>query len=1317
MKNIALALSLIALPFLLAAQCGQWQSVPSGTTMLLRSVHFADVQNGWVVGSAGTLLRSSDGGTSWVAQSAALGAGSSELYSVHFVSATTGWVVGAGGFVKKTTNGGTTWLPQMVNTSTDLYDVYFKDANNGWIVGACGLILRTTNGGTNWDAISSAQNYNLYAVSAANANNVAAASSGTVLLRSSDSGANWSSATGVTSGSNFRAMAFSGATGWAASTGGSIWKTTNGGNVWLFWGSAAPNTGVWQAAATTTAYAYIAGLGGKLVRSAGTAVFDDFSDGITTEDLYGLQMLSDENGWAVGAGGKIFRYACAIASCPTVTTTADSGPGSLREAINCANSNPGPDTIRFNIAGVGPHVIAPLTNYVDITGDSTVIDATTQPGWTLGNIVLNGINLTNWQEPILRAWPASGTIANPNRGFELYGMVFKNAPGNALNITFSRDFKIGASGKGNVFYETGIGNAQSYGGRGLAVWRSLNGQIKHNYFGIDQALNPAVNKTGSGIGIWADSVQITDNTIGRCSNGIAVFWPGAFPDNNYPSQIYMYRNSIFGCDNGILANDHGTDIHIGSNLVADENILTNNSAGVRIDTIDNQITIALNRFNCNFGSGIYYGNATARPALPVILSGSTSKISGTAVPNAIVRVFLHGDVSCPAAPCQGNHYLGTATANASGQWVLNAPFDCPANLGANVTATATLQGITSGFATCATINSTLCNPARDRAALTTLYNSLGGGSWTIKTNWLTAAPLSDWYGVYVNNEGCVTHLDLDRNQFVGSGWTDLPPGNNLQGVLPQAIGAFSDLQWLSLAGNKGLTGVIPDTFGTLKVLNSLYMHECGINGPFPASFYNLSNLSDCDFSYNPLNMTLSPDWGKMKQMESLILSYCGIKGTIPPEMGQMDSIYILGLCCNELTGAVPATFQQLNNLQALLLGANDLSNFTNLSALDFADALPFSAYEVRVPYNRMTFEDILPNMPLTQIAPGFFTYAPQDSIFSDTTITRTAGQNLTIDLGIDASITTNVYQWFKNGNPWQTVTGVNKWDFTGLLPTDAGEYWVHVTNPNAPLLKLESYNITLVVQPNGCNATTERAALEAFYDATNGDNWTNKTNWKTNKPLYEWYGITVNNNGCVQCIDMDGDPNACFATSLANGNNLVGTLSPSVGQLQQLEQLILYKNKLTGNIPPEIGNLSKLKVLVLARNQFANSIPASLYQLTDLIILELSSNLLTGSISPQIGNLVNLDFLSLASNNLSGVIPIQIGSLLKLRILALQSNFFTGDIPTQLNQLPILYTCFLNNNRFSAAANLSVPPFIPDSIPPYFRGLRLGNRHYIELEN
>lgn len=36
-------------------------------------------------------------------------------------------------------------------------------------------------------------------------------------------------------------------------------------------------------------------------------------------------------------------------ACTTVTNTADAGPGSLRAAILCANVNPGPDTIRFNI--------------------------------------------------------------------------------------------------------------------------------------------------------------------------------------------------------------------------------------------------------------------------------------------------------------------------------------------------------------------------------------------------------------------------------------------------------------------------------------------------------------------------------------------------------------------------------------------------------------------------------------------------------------------------------------------------------------------------------------------------------------------------------------------------------------------------------------------------------------------------------------------------------------------------------------------------------------------------------------------------------
>src|SRR5437016_3422460 len=62
-----------------------------------------------------------------------------------------------------------------------------------------------------------------------------------------------------------------------------------------------------------------------------------------------------------------------------VTTTADSGPGSLRQAILDANSTPGADVIQFNIDGAGVHTIAPLTSLPPIT-DPLTIDGHSQPG-------------------------------------------------------------------------------------------------------------------------------------------------------------------------------------------------------------------------------------------------------------------------------------------------------------------------------------------------------------------------------------------------------------------------------------------------------------------------------------------------------------------------------------------------------------------------------------------------------------------------------------------------------------------------------------------------------------------------------------------------------------------------------------------------------------------------------------------------------------------------------------------------------------------------------------------------------------------------
>ena len=63
----------------------------------------------------------------------------------------------------------------------------------------------------------------------------------------------------------------------------------------------------------------------------------------------------------------------------TVTSTADSGAGSLRAAIDSANSTPGADTIAFGIVGTGPHTIALASALPNIT-EAVTIDGYTQAG-------------------------------------------------------------------------------------------------------------------------------------------------------------------------------------------------------------------------------------------------------------------------------------------------------------------------------------------------------------------------------------------------------------------------------------------------------------------------------------------------------------------------------------------------------------------------------------------------------------------------------------------------------------------------------------------------------------------------------------------------------------------------------------------------------------------------------------------------------------------------------------------------------------------------------------------------------------------------
>jgi photosystem II stability/assembly factor-like uncharacterized protein len=155
-----------------------------------------DNNTGTAVGANGTIVRTTDGGTTWALQSSGT---SNHLYAVSFADASVGSAVGVG-TVFRTTNGGATWVrqPSGVPSSVYLKGVSFIDSNTGTAVGGSD-ILHTANSGTTWVSQPSGTTNSLYGVSLTDANSwIAVGASGTI-LRTANGGATWvSQASGTT---------------------------------------------------------------------------------------------------------------------------------------------------------------------------------------------------------------------------------------------------------------------------------------------------------------------------------------------------------------------------------------------------------------------------------------------------------------------------------------------------------------------------------------------------------------------------------------------------------------------------------------------------------------------------------------------------------------------------------------------------------------------------------------------------------------------------------------------------------------------------------------------------------------------------------------------------------------------------------------------------------------------------------------------------------------------------------------------------------------------------------------------------------------
>ena len=205
----------------------------------------------------------------------------------------------------------------------------------------------------------------------------------------------------------------------------------------------------------------------------------------------------------------------------------------------------------------------------------------------------------------------------------------------------------------------------------------------------------------------------------------------------------------------------------------------------------------------------------------------------------------------------------------------------------------------------------------DREALVAFYDAAGGDNWSRNDNWLTDAPLEDWYGVRVNRAGQVVSLILAIN--------------NLRGRIPPEIGNLSALATLDLHRNWrpgpaeiGLTGRIPKELGNLTKLNDIVLSSNELTGPIPSELGELANLARLDLGWNDLTGTIPDDLGRLTNLTDLDLAQNNLTGTIPPVIADLVSLTDLNLSANGLRGEIPSALADLS-LSSLDLSFNNFS--------------------------------------------------------------------------------------------------------------------------------------------------------------------------------------------------------------------------------------------------------------------------------------------------------------------------------------------------------------------------------------------------------
>ena len=402
-------------------------------------------------------------------------------------------------------------------------------------------------------------------------------------------------------------------------------------------------------------------LGSTTLTINGTATVPFFDNQLTTTVAAGAVVVATATSDANNTSP--FSSNAALSDPLTVTTMADDGIGSLREAIKNANANAGMDIISFDITPSSSSYTITLGSKLPSITSPTLIDATTQPGYLGAPVVELDGHTNSVSGDGLKL--DTGSDKSRIRGLDIYGF----ANGAAIDVVSSNDVIQGnylgtdvtgtKAPSGNqegilINGATGtqvgglstVGNLISGNDVGAVIEGAATGSmLQGNLIGTDITGKSGLPNTGDGIQLGA-----SNNTIGgtgAAANTIAFNNGGAGVDVQSGKGNTITQNSIFANKNGILLASGANDNQPAPTL---ESV---NSAGT---------------------------STTIQGTLP-----------GFAASTPYVLEFFASVATDPTGGDQAHVFLGSATVTtlASGTTTFSETFTVSVATGQRVTATAT----------------------------------------------------------------------------------------------------------------------------------------------------------------------------------------------------------------------------------------------------------------------------------------------------------------------------------------------------------------------------------------------------------------------------------------------------------------------------------------------------------------------------------------------------------------------------------------------------------------------------------------------------